>query len=365
MKVILKKKTNADFVKQVFEIVGNEYTFLDSYKGARAKIRVKHNTCGNIYQVTPDNFLRGKRCPKERLKQRDTMNKKIKQFLSKNGLKLVKPFESTKKSLLVHCNKCNMDFKRSWVALKNYPDCPFCSNKKVSWDTHTFAMYVDRVTNGEYKLVSEFKKANLNVKIKHITCNSIYDVMPLNFLKGDRCPNERYLRVSQTQRMGQETFKKKVSILTGDEYSVIGNYRTARLKILMKHNKCGRTWEITPDSFLRGHRCPHCIESQGEHNIFLFLSKKHIDFISQYKFKDCKYKFLLPFDFYIPSKNMCIEYDGIQHFEPVKHFGGEKRFKVRKIRDRIKNKYCKTHGIKLLRIKYDENLTDILNKTFK
>ena len=32
-------------------------------------------------------------------------------------------------------------------------------------------------------------------------------------------------------------------------------------------------------------------------------------------------------DFYLPEYNMCIEYDGIQHFESVTFFGGDKYLK--------------------------------------
>lgn len=58
----MRRKTNQDFVRQVKNLVGNEYSFLDSYNGARVKIKVRHNTCGRIFLITPDNFLRGRRC---------------------------------------------------------------------------------------------------------------------------------------------------------------------------------------------------------------------------------------------------------------------------------------------------------------
>ena len=48
-----------------------------------------------------------------------------------------------------------------------------------------------------------------------------------------------------------------------------------------------------------------------------------------------------------------IEFDGKQHFIPVKYFGGEEGFKERKRRDELKNKYCKENDIKLIRIPYN------------
>jgi very-short-patch-repair endonuclease len=57
-------------------------------------------------------------------------------------------------------------------------------------------------------------------------------------------------------------------------------------------------------------------------------------------------------DFYLPDYNAVIEYDGIQHYQPIETFGGEKAFKSTKIRDEIKNTYCRENGIKMIRISY-------------
>ena len=76
----------------------------------------------------------------------------------------------------------------------------------------------------------------------------------------------------------------------------------------------------------------------------------------------CKNLDLLPFDFYLPEKNICIEYDGIQHFEPRDFFGGKVEFEKIKIRDKIKTKYCNSNNIILLRIQYDEDVIKSLKE---
>ena len=75
---------------------------------------------------------------------------------------------------------------------------------------------------------------------------------------------------------------------------------------------------------------------------------------------DNKYKV----DFYINDLNLCIEFDGKQHFEPVKHFGGKVNFDKTKKRDEIKNNFCFNNNIKLLRISYKDinNVENILNE---
>lgn len=56
-------KSNEQFIADVATQVGNEYTFIDPYVNKRTKLRVRHNKCGTIYLVAPENFLKGRRCP--------------------------------------------------------------------------------------------------------------------------------------------------------------------------------------------------------------------------------------------------------------------------------------------------------------
>lgn len=57
---------------------------------------------------------------------------------------------------------------------------------------------------------------------------------------------------------------------------------------------------------------------------------------------------------------MCIEYDGEQHFKEVKIFKND--LESYKIKDEIKNQFCASNNIKLLRISFIEfeKITEIL-----
>lgn len=109
-------------------------------------------------------------------------------------------------------------------------------------------------------------------------------------------------------------------------------------------------------------------ESDGERKIRVFLQQNGISFKAQHRFKNCfseiggrRYK--LPFDFFIPEKNIAVEYDGEQHFRAIDHFGGFEGFEKRKIRDEIKNTFCKLNSIDLIRIPFTEkeNISVILS----
>jgi hypothetical protein len=114
------------------------------------------------------------------------------------------------------------------------------------------------------------------------------------------------------------------------------------------------------DSHANGYGCHKCLNSLGEKVIEKYLTENKIKFIPQHKYPECKFKKELPFDFYLPDYNICVEYNGMQHYEPVKYWGGEKGFKQQIIRDKIKMEYCNDNNIPLLIIKYDENIIDSL-----
>lgn len=94
----------------------------------------------------------------------------------------------------------------------------------------------------------------------------------------------------------------------------------------------------------------HAKKSSGERKIAQFLQSQLIEFSREWYFKGL-YNYaksnLLYFDFYIPEFNLCIEYDGQQHYRKDKT-------ESEKFNDFLKNAYCKKNGINFLRIKYTD-----------
>ena len=143
---------------------------------------------------------------------------------------------------------------------------------------------------------------------------------------------------------------------------IVGTYIDQYTKIEYICKVCGHRGESLPNNLLRGGGCPECKMSNGEKRILKYLQDNKIKFNTQYTFEDCKNIFCLPFDFYLPDYNMCIEYDGEQHFRPVDYFGGEESFKRLQRNDHIKTQYCCDNGIGLCRIRYDQNVDQKLNE---
>lgn len=119
-------------------------------------------------------------------------------------------------------------------------------------------------------------------------------------------------------------------------------------------------------SHLNGCGCPKCSSSYGERKIRSYLIANDIPFSEQYTTDACKLIRNLPFDFIITTKDgiLLVEYNGVQHYQPVAHFGGESYFKQIQSRDAIKRKYCADNNIALLTIEFSDydRIEEILGK---
>lgn len=91
--------------------------------------------------------------------------------------------------------------------------------------------------------------------------------------------------------------------------------------------------------------------SKGEQIICKILDEMCIEFEREKKFDTLQYNSYLRLDFYFVKhhKKFAIEYDGLQHRQPVEYFGGKKSFEKTQQRDRLKNEWCKKNNVKLLR----------------
>lgn len=163
----------------------------------------------------------------------------------------------------------------------------------------------------------------------------------------------------------KEDFIKRLTEVKMDKIlDWIGTYHGMSKNTKFHCKKCNKNWYATPTNVLKGTGCPYCNESRGERYIRIFLESNNIYYIPQYKFKDCKDKRQLPFDFYIPYYNLCIEFQGEQHYKSIDfyHSGNPSDYKSQKKRDNIKRNYCKNNHIDLLEIRYDEieNIPTIL-----
>jgi hypothetical protein len=249
--------------------------------------------------------------------------------------------------------------------------CKKCGRKQAANNRRTtieeirmiFSEFGYQVLNGDYTYANE--------KIFYKCPNKHENSMTINHFKnGKRCPDCFTIKKSEIFRLDieivQEKFKEKgFTLLTN-------NYINSKQKLKFRC-KCGNIHYTTLTNLRHIEGCSQCnISSKGEYEIIKHLKNNGINYIPQYSFDDCRNINPLLFDFAIfkDGELKClIEYDGIQHFEPVDFAGkGEEWAKAKfidiQIHDSLKNKYIDKNRIPLLRIPYweFENIPTILDK---
>ncbi len=139
---------------------------------------------------------------------------------------------------------------------------------------------------------------------------------------------------------------------------------------------CGNS-TIVPASNLHNRTVKSCgcVISSAEAQIIRYFQKHKISYDKQIAFDQLKDKKPLRFDFGIYDSNhsllVLIQYDGIQHFIPQKwtsDWNEEQileHFYETKKHDNMKNEFCKSNNIPLIRIPYTQrwNIEQILNST--
>jgi len=266
--------------------------------------------------------------------------------------------------------KCNID-KYEWKSdynkfINNDTNCHKCTHQNIN-NNEEHTKYLNNINNKcskyNYTFIGFVDKEFLTKSKLIIKCNKDnYTWSPTyhNFINRDQsCKKCKGLFNSE-----EEVISKILDKCILKDYiflEFVDNYKNNKSKFKLKC-KNNHVWETNYSNFInhpddRG--CPYCMESKGENIINKYLKSYNINYIRQHKFEDCKYKRKLPFDFYLPDYNCCIEFDGIQHYEPVKRFGVDNLLLIQK-KDKIKNEYCFNNNIRLIRIKYNEDISSKL-----
>lgn len=196
-------------------------------------------------------------------------------------------------------------------------------------------------------------KEYINNKTKlDIICDKGHEWHPTfdNFInKNRRCRKCADIQNGINQRLSWDEVLNRVElygyimISTEDDYK----HQESQLQAICPN---GHIYKFCINNFQQGKRCSQCLMSSGEQEIARILQKYSIQFIYNYRFQDDIVK-NKPFDFKIINQNICIEYDGQQHF----HIQFDKTLldlmKQHHV-DNLKTQYCKENDIQLIRIPY-------------
>ena len=124
-----KRKTHNEFIKSVEIVHGNDYEVLDEYKNNRTPLRIRHNICGEIFIMSPHDFIGSKY------------------------------------------------------------NCPFCCPTRKK-NMQSFLEEASKMDDfKDYEFLEDYRNAHAPILVRHLLCNKIYKVRPRNFL--DRGPGTK------------------------------------------------------------------------------------------------------------------------------------------------------------------------------
>ena len=230
--------------------------------------------------------------------------------------------------------------------------CPHCAiNSRAKKQTKSHKEFEKELPVGVIPL-TRYKGAYYKIKVHCFFCDSTYDITSREIKKGCTRCSKRYNR-------NIKDIEEEINIETKGSYKLVSTtYKNAHTPINLKHIECGKEYKVTMANFRKGRRCSHCKQSIGEKLVELVLVENNIVFETQKKFDNLKLKSNLSYDFYLPEYKVLIEYQGEQHYKPIKYFGGNEAFQKQQVIDNKKREYAKDNGLTLIEIPYT-------NRTYK
>lgn len=353
-----KKSNTIKFIEKSRYIHDNKYDYSEvDYKNNNTKVIIICPIHGRFKQI-PRSHTSGIGCPKcgkGTLTRDEFIEKSLELHNDKYDYSLVSNDIENTKNVDILCREHGVFRTTPYNHLRGI-GCSKCSgNRKLTTDE-----FIQLSKNKYSKYNYNYDKTIYTGYSKSctITCpiHGDFEVLPSLHLNGNshcnRCSDRKIWDFDYFVDSGNKIHNNKYLY---DKETFINSSKSAKITCRLHGD-----FYQSPESHIRlGRGCPVCSESRGEKAIANFLINNNIKYERYKKFDDCKNKLRLPFDFYLPDFNMCIEFDGIQHFEPVKRFGGVSEFEKVKLRDKIKDEYCRNNNIKLVRI---DNINDIENK---
>ncbi len=357
-------KTKEHFIQESKEKFGDVYDFSKTkYINNNTKVYIYCKKCNQELFIIPKDFLRrGHKCL---VKKEEVVNKKeanrIKRqnsFLERLNKKYNNKFDTSEVYYTTNKDKVTLTCKDCGYKNKYRPDmllatrtvrgCSECERlDKINRNKNTQEEFLKKAKNNTKLDLSKGKYIGSDKPYLAICkkCGYNFFIKSNRIILGQGCP-----KCNGRERTTEEAVKI-LKYIYKDQYDFSRfNYINSTKKSWVKCNKHNE-WFLESFHSLKTNKKRKCCRKEWQSNANLYikdlLDNWKIDNKPEYIFKDCKYIKDLKFDFYIPQKNIVIEYQGEWHY-----FDFKNNLKIQQIRDQIKRDYCKSHNITEIEIPY-------------
>lgn len=244
-------------VNEVIEILSKNSPILNTYHC---------DICGNDYFTTRKSINDGWNCPY--CDENKPIQERYEQLIKVAGEVLYEPvskFESLNKQVILHHTICEQDIEiipRRFLFENSRCECERIVTLSEVKNT------IEK--DGEYELI-EFTSASQPIKVKRKQCTHEFKCNYFKFIKSPHC------RTCRPAKITTEIFKERIKLLTGDEYTVLGEVENNRTKVEIRHNKCETIDKYDPLHFLNGQRCKLCTQMNKSWNEWYDLLRQYVE----------------------------------------------------------------------------------------
>ena len=379
-----KKLSQNEFLKRVKGATTKNLDFSKSiYNGQRETVKVICKIHGE-FEAWPHNLFAGQSCPscasietgkKHRvdpivITERLNSHFGSKYEIDQNSIKMV-----TKKIKL----KCE---KHGWFDgllsnLLQSSGCPICTSQRVAKirnkkNTLTKGQIIKRfkLVHGDRYDYSSIEP-NGTISVVKIKCekHGVFEQKVSTHFSGKGCPDCGLEQKAVNATLGQGEIYQRLIDLNGKIFVYPPNCGLSLLNpmpiICREHGLFYQPLRI----HLKGNGCSECSQSLGAKRVSNWLREHGIEYQVEFNIPAGKKGQPLRADFFLPDYDLFIEYDGEQHFRPVSLYSTNEEtalevFNQQKERDKAKDDWIRQNGFDLLRIRFDQDVFEVLNIHF-
>lgn len=371
------KRTHEEFLSEL-ETENPNIEVLGTYVNSTTSILCKCKIDGFEWKAKPANLLHLHRgcpeCAKRETSKRMTLShenflENLNNYNESNNTfwETKERYKNSNTSIRFACKKDGFSImaKPSNLLSGNYR-CHECDRREKR------KILEDHIKNNNLpiKIIGEYINNNTNIKCKCTICKKEYFTIPNRIIKTNAiCRDCSYVEMGINSRIPINIFLQKLKEKHPD-IDYIDGYECMSKRVQVFCKKCGNVWHTIAGSLVNdGKGCPSCNSSKGEKKIEELLKNNNVNYTTQKTFENLVGvgNKRIRYDFYIPSHNLLIEYQGVQHERPIDFSGKGEDFAVncfnrQQEHDNRKRRYAKEHNIELLEIWYYDfdNIENIL-----
>lgn len=334
-----RKKTNAEFQKELHQVWGNRIWTNDHYKNCSTKLTFHcYKKSHPTWKAKPQYILHGSGCPRCRYEHLSKIRverhqKDFDRKVRKMSITPLTEYKGYHKKVTFECQYGHKWTTEAGVVLSGH-GCPVCAEQiRIKKNTLNSDQVKKDLDKRGITLLSKYHTCNDPVKLRCQICGYTWSCCAESILDGHGCPKCSQRSVQKINRARAKN--RFMKVIKKAHIRALSPYINNLHKITLECRH-GHIWATHPSHIMSGERCPYCNGYHGEQLIVKLLKKHgframrkqnsvkaHINsyfhsYRIYYKHHQLRYDFMINLNHHLYA----IEFDGIQHFKPT-DFGGE------------------------------------------